>query len=199
MNALHLADCASNGAPVLIDDEEILASFTNVRMFTNTYGPGEDDSPVMDAKGSGNLYVTTSRVVWVFSQNGSGVVGYAWDMTYLSLHAISRDLSSFPEPCLYCQLDVEVEVNEIRFVPQDPEKQLQALFDAFSESAALNPDDDEDDEQQGGDWIYNEEEVSTGAREAALAAHFDSILQVAPSLQQHADGQFDDADEDEML
>ncbi|ETV85141.1 hypothetical protein H257_02986 [Aphanomyces astaci] len=202
MNALHLADVnGTTGAPVLDADEHVLATFLNVRMYTNTYGSNDDDdaSPSMESKGTGNLYVTSARVAWIFGQESEGVVGYAWDMTFLSLHAISRDTSSFPEPCLYCQLDVDDEVNEIRFVPCDVDKQLQAMFDAFSASAALNPDDDDDDEPQGGDWIYNEDEVVNGAREANLAAHFDSILQVVPSLDANVAGQFDDASDDESL
>ncbi|KAF0698175.1 Aste57867_11160 [Aphanomyces stellatus] len=204
MNALHHADCAANGAPALDEDEQILATFSRTQMYTNTYGPDEDDNGTMEHKGVGELYVTTTRIAWVFGTNwehdAGAVVGYAWDMTYLSLHAISRDISSFRFPCLYCQLDVEDEVNEIRFVPQEPEKELQAMFDAFSASAALNPDEDDDDEPQG-DWIYNADEVESGAREAQMAAHFDSILHVSPALAGGVAGQFDDADDedDELL
>ncbi|ETW03491.1 hypothetical protein, variant [Aphanomyces invadans] len=125
MNSLHTADInPATGAPVLDADEHILAMFPSVRMFTNTYGPSDDDdaSPSMESKGTGNLFVSSARVLWIFDQDATGVVGYAWDMTYLSLHAISRDVSTFPEACLYCQLDVEDEVNEIRFVPQDIDK-----------------------------------------------------------------------------
>lgn len=31
-------------------------------------------------------------------------VGYGWDTGRVTLHAISRDESAFPRPCLYCQV-----------------------------------------------------------------------------------------------
>ncbi|KDO35107.1 hypothetical protein SPRG_01174 [Saprolegnia parasitica CBS 223.65] len=197
MNTLHANDCGADGAPVLTADESILSVFPSIRMFFSEYD--EEDEASVVAKGAGNLVVTTKRVVWITSQPGMAEVGYAWDMRYLSLHAISRDTSSFPEPCLYCHLDVEDDVQEVRFVPDDSSKTLQAMFDAFSASAALNPDDDEDDEE--GEWIYNEDEVEAGAQ-MDIAAHLDSILTVSPAIAQaHGGvaGQFDDADEDDLL
>jgi nucleotide-sensitive chloride channel 1A len=128
-------------------------------------------------------------------------VGYGWDTSRVTLHAISRDESAFPLPCLYCQVDSD-EVSEIRFVPSDPE-QLQAIFDAFSKSAELNPDDDDDEDGEGDDdgWVFDEDEVANGARAAEIAAHLDAVLTVSPSLRApHVAGQFDDADEaDELL
>ena len=87
---------------------------------------------------------------------------------------------------------------------------VQDVYDTFSRAAEMNPDDDEEDEGMeglvgvGGDhdgWIYNEEEVQMGAREAQIAAHLDSVLQISPALaaqqQEGESGQFDDADEEE--
>ena len=85
---------------------------------------------------------------------------------------------------------------------------VQEIYTAFSKSAELNPDEEEEEERddmEGGDgWIYNEEEVEEGAREARIAAHLDAVLHISPELQQQqpVSGQFDDADEeedDEML
>jgi len=69
------------------------------------------------------------------------------------LHAVSRDKSAWPEPCLYCQLrsedepegiddgegEEEPEIPELRFVPEDA-GHLQQIFTVFSEMSALNPD-----------------------------------------------------------
>lgn len=74
---------------------------------------------------------------------------------------------------------------------------MQAIFDAFSKSAELNPDDDDDDDADGDDgWIFDEDEVANGARAAEIAAHLDSVLHISPSLEEPVAGQFDDADDD---
>lgn len=74
------------------------------------------------------------------------------------------------------------------------------LFEAFSKSAELNPDEDDDADADGEDgWIYDEDEVANGARAAEIAAHLDSVLHISPALQQPEAGQFDDADEDDLL
>ena len=36
-------------------------------------------------------------------------MAFDFDIPYISLHAISRDTSSFPHPCIYCQLDEDEE------------------------------------------------------------------------------------------
>ena len=36
-------------------------------------------------------------------------MAFDFDIPYISLHAISRDTSSFPYPCIYCQLDEDEE------------------------------------------------------------------------------------------
>lgn len=71
----------------------------------------------------------------------------------------------------------------------------------------MNPDDDEDDDptaddyNDGDGWYYNEDEVENGARAAQIAAHLDSMLQIAPGLERRPtiEGQFEDADEDDAL
>lgn len=78
---------------------------------------------------------------------------------------------------------------------------VQAIFDAFSKSAELNPDDDDEDGEGDDGWVFDEDEVANGARAAEIAAHLDAVLTVSPSLRApHVAGQFDDADEaDELL
>jgi hypothetical protein len=99
------------------------------------------------------------------------------------LHAVTHDTESYPFPCLYCQLDEEDEDadQEVFFVPAD-EATLQALFQAFSHVAMLNPDMDmdEDEDGMGSNLIYNLDEVELGAEEARRLAQFESAF-VEPS------------------
>jgi hypothetical protein len=223
MNVLTSADLSADGAPLLrtgVGDEEefLLASFSGVELHASSYDAGEDDDGELQALPlSGALFVTTSRVVWLGALGGPHV-GYAWEMSAVTLHAISRDLSAFPRPCLYCQMSHQ-DVSEVRFVPADDKTRtllfvflllrhcgadvvvvgaVQEVFDAFCKSAEMNPDEDEDDDDG---WICDEEEVADGARAAQLAERFDSMLQVSPELAHTATeaGQFDDADEDSLL
>ncbi|OWZ22193.1 hypothetical protein PHMEG_0003130 [Phytophthora megakarya] len=203
MNVLSAADLTADCAPLLRtgagDDEEfLLASFTGVEIHASSSDTGEDDDgetlTLPHSASTGTLFVTTSRVIWL----GAAVethVGYAWETSAVTLHAISRDPTAFPKPCLYCQISSQ-DMSEVRFVPGD-DKTLQEVFDAFCKSAEMNPDDDEDDDEG---WICDEDEVADGARAAQLAAHFDAVLQVSPELENGAEtGQFDDADEDSLL
>ncbi|KAE8899434.1 hypothetical protein PF005_g10933 [Phytophthora fragariae] len=205
MNVLTSADLSADGAPLLRtgagDEEEfLLASFSNVEIHAAASDAGEDDdgeAQTLPHSGTaGALFVTTSRVVWLGAPVGVHV-GYAWEMSSVTLHAISRDPAAFPSPCLYCQMS-SPDVSEVRFVPAD-DKTLQEVFDAFCKSAEMNPDDDDEDDDDG--WICDEDEVADGARAAQLAAHFDSMLQVSPGLENGATeaGQFEDADEDSLL
>lgn len=43
------------------------------------------------------------RIVWIGDRTAARV-GFGWEMSNINLHAISRDTSAFPEPCLYCQV-----------------------------------------------------------------------------------------------
>uniref|UniRef100_K3WI74 Chloride conductance regulatory protein ICln n=1 Tax=Globisporangium ultimum (strain ATCC 200006 / CBS 805.95 / DAOM BR144) TaxID=431595 RepID=K3WI74_GLOUD len=198
MNVVTRSELSADGAPLLRtggDQEEFLmASFARVEIHMSS----SDESDALPLnRTTGALFVTTKRVVWIGDRNAAARVGYGWETSLITLHAISRDTSAFPKPCLYCQIDAE-DISEVRFVPFDP-KQLQELFDEFSKSAELNPDEDEDDGDGGDDgWIYDEDEVHNGARAAEIAAHLDSVLQISPALleRQPESGQFDDADED---
>ncbi|KAG6471093.1 hypothetical protein ZIOFF_072190 [Zingiber officinale] len=50
----------------------------------------------------GTLYVTSRRVIWL-SDADKGK-GYPVDFLSLSLHAVSRDLETYPFPCIYTQV-----------------------------------------------------------------------------------------------
>ncbi|CAI5702816.1 hypothetical protein KXD40_004209 [Peronospora effusa] len=199
MNILTLADLSDNGAPQLRtntdDDEEFLiASFTNIEIyasFSNTSEDNDEEPQTLPYSGStGALFVTTQRIIWLNAEQSVG--GYGWEMSSVTLHAISRDPAAFPKPCLYCQISNQ-DVSEVHFVPVD-DKTLLEVFDAFSKSAEMNPDDDEEDDDG---WICDEDEVADGARAAQLAARFDSMLGFDDPVPES--GQFDDADEDSLL
>lgn len=163
--------------PVLRDDENILFTFPNIEFsFTSS-----------DAIGNGTLFVTNQRFVWL-----SVSCAYDFDVRFVMLHAISKDVATYPKPCLYCQLDVEQEQcgeenddeegepDECFFAPGcvdgDIDTVLMSIFDAFSQAAQLNPDPEEEEGEGEGmmqystdDFIYNEEEVAAGVQQAQLA------------------------------
>ncbi|CAI5502764.1 unnamed protein product [Closterium sp. Naga37s-1] len=89
---------ASDGGPVLEPGEEgepgevLLHSQPDVGLVL-----GESD-----VDESGNLYITSKRVVWHSTHTPHGV---AVSLVDLSMHAISRDLDAYPKPCIYTQVD----------------------------------------------------------------------------------------------
>lgn len=132
-----------------------------------------ETTAVLDGKGlgSGTLYVAETRLSWF---DGSGM-GFSLEYPSISLHAISRDLSAYPQEHLYVMvnaklsdgddtemaenaLDVEDEdqssgdedsaetISEIRFVPSD-KAALELMFSAMCECQALHPDPEDDDSE----------------------------------------------------
>ena len=57
--------------------------------------------PAVEA--SGTLIITTSRVVWMPSNGQQRVQGFSLFYQAIAMHAVSRDTSDFPHPCLYVQ------------------------------------------------------------------------------------------------
>ncbi|KAG6473654.1 hypothetical protein ZIOFF_067571 [Zingiber officinale] len=58
----------------------------------------------------GTLYVTSRRVIWL--SNADKGKGYAVDFLLLSLHAVSRDLETYPFPCIYTQILHQIEIGD---------------------------------------------------------------------------------------
>ncbi|KAG2457246.1 ICLN protein, partial [Polypterus senegalus] len=132
-------------------------------------------------------YCPLRRLSWF---DGSGN-GFSLEYPSISLHAISRDLSAYPQEHLYvmvnCKLndeepkeltmsektdDEEEEeeeeeddsdpISEIRFVPSD-KAALEPLFSAMCECQALHPDpDDEDSDDDFEGDEYDVEEAEQG-------------------------------------
>ena len=80
--------------PKMDDDETLEFTIKGLEVaFTNTH-------PIdTNAK----IYITTKRIILQLTNNSS----YDFDPQYIMLHAITRDSSSYPKPCLYCQLDYD--------------------------------------------------------------------------------------------
>lgn len=68
-------------------------------------------------EGRGLLQVTSKCLLWRQQQQEEGAEGkvYQVEVTCITLHAISKDPSSFPKPCLYCQVcDGRMSVERLR-------------------------------------------------------------------------------------
>ncbi|KAI6650515.1 Methylosome subunit pICln [Oopsacas minuta] len=95
--------------------------------------------------GTGLLSVREDYITWESELMDTRVLQY----TRLSMHAVSRDLTQFPHPCILCLLnrsddsgDGELDedpLEEVRFVPEQ-NSQLQTIYSAIAEGQNLHPD-----------------------------------------------------------
>uniref|UniRef100_A0A8C5AMC4 Methylosome subunit pICln n=1 Tax=Gadus morhua TaxID=8049 RepID=A0A8C5AMC4_GADMO len=146
-----------------------------------------ETSAILDGKGlgCGTLYVAETRLSWF---DGTGM-GFSLEYPTIGLHAISRDLGTYPQEHLYVMVnaklngeenaedeededasdddggagdDEEGVISEIRFVPSD-KAALEPMFSAMCECQALHPDpDDEDSENDFEGEEYDVEEAEHG-------------------------------------
>lgn len=174
--------------PALEEGEEILATVDGVVL---AFDPEI-------AEGKGAVIVTSSRICWIADTSDKA---YEFDVPYITLHAISRDPSTYPTPCIYCQLGEE-DLRETFFAPSE-EQSLQIIFDAFSRAAELNPDPPEPGEQEGDDELFFDEDQ---ARAGSILNHLESVFTVGNGVhvqdmqdeeEEVEEGQFDDPEEDE--
>uniref|UniRef100_A0A3B3IH54 Methylosome subunit pICln n=1 Tax=Oryzias latipes TaxID=8090 RepID=A0A3B3IH54_ORYLA len=131
---------------------------------------------VLSGQQLGLIHVARVRLSWF---DGSGM-GFSLEYPSISLHAISRDVSAYPEEHLYVMVngklgeeedddgsdssngDEEEVITEIRFVPRD-KASLESMFSAMCECQALHPDpDDEDSDNDFEGEEYNVEEAEYG-------------------------------------
>uniref|UniRef100_A0A3B4THX2 Methylosome subunit pICln n=1 Tax=Seriola dumerili TaxID=41447 RepID=A0A3B4THX2_SERDU len=125
-----------------------------------------ETTAVMDGQrlGCGTLYVAETRLSWF---DGSGM-GFSLEYPTISLHAISRDISTYPQEHLYVMVngklsgddDDDGTITEIRFVPGD-KAALESMFSAMCECQALHPDpedDDSDNDFEGEEYDVEEAE-----------------------------------------
>lgn len=119
------------------------------------------------AHGTGTLYIAESRVSW---RSDAGE-GFSLEYPAISLHAVSKDTSTFPHPCLYLMIDAKLDdeeegsdnsseggddsgaMTEIRFTPQNTES-LDAMFHAMSDCQALHPDQEADSSEEDDDQFF---------------------------------------------
>ncbi|XP_058042531.1 methylosome subunit pICln isoform X2 [Ahaetulla prasina] len=129
--------------------------------------------------GTGSLYIAESRLSWIADSG----LGFSLDYPIISLHAISRDLNTYPWEHLYVMVNAKFEVeesrenpipeegeeesddefepiSEFRFVPSD-KSALEAMFTAMCECQALHPDPEDEDS----DSNYDGEEYDVEAHE----------------------------------
>lgn len=149
-----------------------------------------ETTAVLDGKGlgSGTLYVAETRLSWF---DGSGM-GFSLEYPSISLHAISRDLSAYPQEHLYVMVNAKLNdeneaemqenahdeededessdeedsgvISEIRFVPSDTAA-LENMFSAMCECQALHPDpedNDSDNDFEGEEYDVEEAEADHG-------------------------------------
>ncbi|XP_029964227.1 methylosome subunit pICln [Salarias fasciatus] len=132
-----------------------------------------ETTAVLDGRklGCGTLYVAETKLSWF---DGSGL-GFCLEYPSIGLHAISRDVSAFPQEHLYVMVngrlsdeneaemeekpddddegcsdggedeDDEGVITEIRFVPSD-KASLESMFSAMCECQALHPDPEDSDD-----------------------------------------------------
>jgi chloride channel, nucleotide-sensitive, 1A len=169
--------CEDDNTPVLRDGESIDYILAKVGV---AY---KDSDPVIEEV---QLYVTSSRIILIGENLAAD-----FDVSYITLHAVTRDPASYPKPCLYCQLDFNVDdddddeeeieallfpKSELFLVPENL-SDLKDMFDAFSHAALLNPDPPEDGEEEGDDeLIYNTAEVTLGVEQARALDHLESVF-----------------------
>ena len=54
--------------------------------------------------GSGTLFLTTEHITWISASEADKALSFHWRSVLM--HAVSRDTSSFPHPCIYCQVSL---------------------------------------------------------------------------------------------
>uniref|UniRef100_A0A3Q0SK02 Methylosome subunit pICln n=1 Tax=Amphilophus citrinellus TaxID=61819 RepID=A0A3Q0SK02_AMPCI len=135
-----------------------------------------ETTAVLDGQrlGCGTLYVAETRLSW-FDSSG---LGFSLEYPSIGLHAISRDVSAYPQEHLYIMVngklnseakaidggddDEEGAITEIRFVPSD-KASLESMFSAMCECQALHPDpEDEDSDNDFEGEEYDVEEAEHG-------------------------------------
>lgn len=176
----RFVSCTDLNKPELYDTESLDFELNNVELsFTHT-------TPI----GIGQLFITSKRVIWIGSDTA-----YDFDVPYIVLHAITKDVESYCKPCIYCQLDCdepeeEGDAMDEMFLAPEIEDDLLKVFNALSRAALNNPDPPEEGEQEGDDeLIFNTDEVELGARQARTLNHLESVFML-PS----EEGDNDDVD-----
>uniref|UniRef100_A0AAZ1Y314 Methylosome subunit pICln n=1 Tax=Oreochromis aureus TaxID=47969 RepID=A0AAZ1Y314_OREAU len=88
-----------------------------------------ETTAVMDGQrlGCGTLYVAETRLSW-FDSSG---LGFSLEYPSIGLHALSRDVSAYPQEHLYVMVNGKLN--------------MESMFSAMCECQALHPDPEDDD------------------------------------------------------
>jgi len=94
-----------DGSPLLETTEEgaelMLLNASNIELYFDN----------QSTQGMGTLFVTSKRIIWLNQDQSKG--GFQIGFREIMCHALAREQSfHFSHPCLYCQLDVEMNEEE---------------------------------------------------------------------------------------
>ncbi|RDD39782.1 Methylosome subunit pICln [Trichoplax sp. H2] len=163
--------------------------------------------------GTGTLYIAASMLTW---SNNEGN-GLNLEYPSISLHGVSKDLSVYPHPCIYCMLDLQLKdengdeqsVGELILAPEE-EASLEDIYNAIADCQALHPDDEDEDleDVEEEDEDINEEGNGTSSvdmpsqqefqhmiEDQSTSGYQDGNMVSTEQSNQNNDGQFDDADD----
>ena len=149
------------------------------------------------------IFITTKRVVLHLTNDSS----YDFDPQYIMLHAITRDSSSYPKPCLYCQLDYD-NCDEYEGVFDGDNDGDDNDGDNGNDNDDLNNDDDDANEEMkvnkrpktipdGDNDEPKGEMFIVPADESELMSLFDAFSRVALLNPDNGDDDDDDDDGDD--
>ena len=110
LNAQAISACIDTPRPLCQQSTDVMLEEGETATYTGAMRIfiGE---PAVEA--SGTLMITTSRVVWMPSNGQQRVQNFSLSYQAIAMHAVSRDTSDFPHPCLYVQLDAEQNISEV--------------------------------------------------------------------------------------
>ncbi|XP_062870208.1 methylosome subunit pICln-like isoform X2 [Trichomycterus rosablanca] len=147
-----------------------------------------DITAVLDGKrlGSGTLCVAESLVSWF---DGSGV-GFSLDYPSITLHAISRDLSSYPAEHLYLQVNSKHQEDSKGNI-----KKAKDEADGSSDNDEAAADDDDSDDDDDDASVFTEIRFVPGNK-ASLEQMF-SAMSECQALHPDPDDSDSDFDGDE--
>lgn len=138
--------------------------------------------------GTGTVYIAESKFQWICSASG---LGFTLEYRRIAVHAISYDLSQFPEECVFLMVEKEKTDNsnedneeeddedeedsgsfEMILVPSN-KQMIPGIFEAIRQCQALHPDPDQsllsDDEDE-------EDDEFEDAHNNVMNGHADELL-----------------------
>ncbi|XP_054867929.1 methylosome subunit pICln isoform X1 [Amphiprion ocellaris] len=107
-----------------------------------------ETTAVMDGQrlGCGTLYVAETRLSWF---DGSGL-GFSLEYPTIGLHAISRDVSAYPQEHLYVMVNGKLSGEEkIKPVDENEAEMAEKAADDEDEGGSSSDDGDDDDDDEG--------------------------------------------------